>query len=341
MEELKNEYKCNFPNLVELFINSKRTCTIRYMNDIMSKVWNECPDLFLKLLCFIRDPRNGKGERDLGYCMLQFLKDNFPKTYAKNIEKIALEYGCLRDLLIMAKYKMRDDSTDLELEIFAEILKSDLFLDKPTLAVKWAPRERNQFDDLTKKLSQIIFPNKKNSLELYRKEILKPLSDKINIVEQQMCKNEWEDIDYEKISFGPIKKYGKTNVRKNGNIIDGSFIRNDSEKFNEYLHSNKKNKVNKKRGFQNIIDDILSHGINETNQKAIILVLSKYDVKVSKEDLYTKLNYDLLDESSLDDIDKDSKSDNISSPDQETFLEEESMLNESKKFEENSEWDIM
>ena len=33
--------------------------------------------------------------------------------------------------------------------------------------------------------------------------------------------------------------------------------------------------------------------------------------------------------------------DNISSPDKETFLEDESMLNVLKKFNENIEWDIM
>ncbi len=341
MEDSKTEYKCYIPNVVDLFVNSSRTNTVRYMNNIMSKVWNEDPELFIKLLCFIRDPRNGKGEKDLGYCMLQFLKDNFPKTYAKNIKKIALEYGCLRDLLVMSRYKMRDDSADLELEIFAEILNSDLLSDNPTLAIKWAPRERNQYNDLSKKLSQILFPDKKNSLELYRKNILKPLSEKIDIVEQKMSKNEWNSIDYNKVPLCSIKKYGKTLVKKDGEYMKGAFIRNDGDKFNNYLRISKKNKGNSKCGFQKIIDNISMNGINEINMKAIIFVLSKYDVKVSKDDVDTKLNYDLLDETTFDDFDNQSKSDNVSSPDQETFLEEESMLNELKKIEENNEWDIM
>lgn len=342
MEEI--EYKCKFPKMVDLFVNSNRNCSIRYMNEIMRDVWNEDPNIFLKMLCFIRDPRTGKGERDLGYYMLKFLKDNFPKTYEKNIKKIVVEYGCFRDLLIMARYKMRDDFTDVELEIYADILKSDLLLDDPTLAVKWAPRERNKFNDLAKKLSLILFPGEKKSLELYRTKILNPLSKKIEIVEQKMTKGEWNNVNYETVPLCAIQKYGKPNVINKDVLMEGSFLRNDYDKFTTYLdknkNKNKKKNNNKKPGFQKIIDNILLFGINDNNMKAIILTLSKYDVKVSKYDIDQKLNYALIDESILDDDQFVNSDELVQNLDKETFLEDESLMDK-LNVDEETEWDIM
>lgn len=351
MVEIKNDnYKCVFPNIVDLFINSNRKCSFKYLNEIISEAWNDDPNLFLKLLCFIRDPRNGKGEKDVGYYMLKFLKDNFPKTYNKNIKKISIEYGCLKDLLEMAKYNMGDSSANIELEIFADLLQCDLVSDTPSLASKWAPRERNQYHQLSKRLSEILFPGKKNSMELYRKKILKPICEKTDIVENKMANDKWGEIEYENVPLGAINKYGKIAINKNNKLVPGSFYRHDIDKFNSYNKSGKKRYGNKKLGYKKIIDDIMINGINDINFKAIILLLSKYDVSVSKAEREIKINYDFLDESNLeydigdDEFEKyvESESESESILDKDIFMEDDSLVsNIFVNKDENCEWEIM
>lgn len=347
MAEIGDKYKCNFTKIVDLFINSNQNCASKYLNEIIPEAWNEDPNLFLKLLCLVRDPRNGKGEKEVAYYMFKFLKDNFPETYNKNIKIISMEYGCLKDLLEMAQYKMRDDSTDVELDIFAELLRSDLILETPSLAGKWAPRERNQYNKLSRRLSEILFPGKKNSLELYRKEILKPLGEKINIVEQKMCDNKWNEINLNEVPLGAIKKYGKFMVLKNNYQVPGAFIRHNVNL--DQFESNKISSDNKK-GYQKIIDDILKNGITEINFKALVLLLNKYTVSIHNNDLDDKITYDLLDESKLEyniEVDEEDIIQHVNSEqehylDKETFLDEDSLIkNENGKFDLNNEWVIL
>jgi hypothetical protein len=243
-------HKTTCSSIMDLFVNSTRKCTREYVHKFMAKGWKENPELLVKLVCMTRDPRNGKGERDVTYHMMQFLKTFFPNTYKLNAKRIALEYGRLEDLLEFAGLPYKhpktmdnfDFDSDFEMKLFAEILRADLESKHPSLAVKWAPREKSHFNKYATKLSEIMFPDDVNCKEKYRKEVLKPLSEKVKTVEQLMCSGNWNQIEYSSVPSQAMKIYGRmssTKWHKNKKEVHesqpGAFVRHDEERFRNYL----------------------------------------------------------------------------------------------------------
>jgi hypothetical protein len=274
-------------NIRKLF-SAERNEKEHILNDLIYNSWTENPILFLKLLYFMRDARCGKGEKNISYLMLKFLKNNFPKTYAMNIGNIALEYGCIKDLLIMAKYNITDESVvnNVELNILASLLKEDLERDIPSLAVKWAPREKSQYKEQTIILSKILFPDSNNNLERYRKEIICQLNKKINIVEHDMCLNNWDNIDYSNVPYLSLKKYFT------------SFYIHSPEKFQKFLESKKRIKnlnINIKQ-YKDIVKKMNDdYDINDDIEN----ILNKYKVYYDNDEINNSFDdnnkQDLLD----------------------------------------------
>ncbi len=241
-------------NILDLFVNSVRDCSYEYIETIMKKIWNETPEPLLKLICLTRDPRNGKGERDVSLKMISFLKKFLPKTYELNLPTF-IEHGRYKDLLDYNDIPCsKPEQKNMEMEFFAKVLQNDLKNDTPTLAVKWAPRQRNP---KSKILAKILFGNKKNYMELYRKNILHALSQKLTVVEQLMCSNKWSEINYSFVPSQAMKRYGKKN---------NCFKKQDPERFEQFLSDIKsgKTKVNTS-GLQphQIIHDLLSKSEND------------------------------------------------------------------------------
>lgn len=246
-------------SLIDLFVKSVRNCSVDTIMKLCPMCWNENPTAFMSLIYLTRDPRNGKGERDVSYAMLKWLKEKCPRTYAKNILRICETYGRFDDLLKMANI----GSGVLEYELFANALKKDLGTDKPSLAAKWAPRECNNPKE-AKILSKILFPNDKKCSMRYRKEIIAPLAKKLEIIETKMCQNDWESIQYSHVPAQAMKLYGRNKVRVPNpktcetdnsdsdedtynpyvrKFREGAFIRHDNTRFTQYLEDVKNNKT--------------------------------------------------------------------------------------------------
>jgi len=235
-------YATTMSSIMDLFVKTVRNCIWNTnMVNLMKKTWNENPELFLKLIYFTRDPRHGKGERDVSYKMVSFLKSHLPLTYKLNIRKIAVDFGRIKDLIKFAGIPTgkTEIQEDYEMRIFADILWQDLTREHPSLACKWAPREGNAEDKYAKQLAHIMFPNDKTSLKRYRTEILRPLSQKCKTTEQYMCANEWDQIKYQQVPAQAMKIYGRLlHSRKTG-----TFVRHDKERFLEYLSAVKSGKT--------------------------------------------------------------------------------------------------
>jgi len=250
-------------NIAKLFFSDRNTDE-NNLDDYIYNSWLESPILFLKLMFYMRDIKNGKGDKKVSFLMLLFLKNNCLKTYEKNIRKLAVEYGCINDLNIMAKYNISDESVEknIEMNILANLMKSD---DCSSLVYKWSPRECGSFKQQAKILANILFPNCKNNLERYRKEYL---SNKIVSVENKMCKNDW-NINYDDVPIIALKKYSS------------AFLRNDYDKFCDYF-LNKRNNKNKSKN--NIFEGMDNQEIN------ILDILDKYDVEYDEEEINMKFN---------------------------------------------------
>jgi hypothetical protein len=130
-------YSSTNSNLMDLFITGVRNADLDKITDLCSKAFDENRVYFIALICLTRDPRNGKGEKQIAYAMLKWLKNNHEKLYYDNILHIAQMYGKFSDLLKIT------NKHDKEIQLFAGALQEDPTKDKPSLAAKWAPRESN------------------------------------------------------------------------------------------------------------------------------------------------------------------------------------------------------
>lgn len=251
------------------------------------KVYDKSPELFIKLLMYTRDYKNGLGLKSESFEMLQFLKSKNLTLYKQVIEQIATTVGCYKDLIVMAELSTDEDL--VELNIYANHLLKDLDNDQLlySYAYKWAPRESNKYNKLANKLATIIYPFEKNKMELYRKNILKPLGNKTTIVEKLMCENKWSDIDYKDVPMKAMLLYGRQDIihwdkNKNQNLIDGAFKRHDATRFTEYI--NKKTNKNKSSIVKMSIENIINVILNEENMDSIKHILDNYNIELSIQD---------------------------------------------------------
>jgi hypothetical protein len=238
---------------LDLLVLAVRNCPEEIINSLMEKAWTEGAERLMKLVCQTRDPRDGKGERDVAFFMLAWLKREKPLTYALNIARIASEYGRFEDLLDMAN-RSASSTNQVELEIFASQLRSDLeilSLDQAqqdskvraiSLAGKWAPRQQSHYKDLVRPLARLLFPNETAKFEeRYRKEVIGPLSMKLAILESLMCGKRWSEINFEHVPAQAMRIYGRDHVTKHGSKekeqIPGAFLRHDEERFRQYRGS--------------------------------------------------------------------------------------------------------
>lgn len=164
-----------------------------------------------------RDCRGGKGERDIGRKMFQWLFENHTSEFAK-IYTLIPEYGRWDDLLCFfpnASSSTNDEQEKVQKDIvnfFCNQLKKDkeLMLNGEPISIfaKWAPSERDS-DDRKYHFVNTICQNMNITPKQYRKEYIVPLRTYLEIVETKMCKNEWSEINFSKVPSCAMLKLKK------------------------------------------------------------------------------------------------------------------------------------
>lgn len=143
--------------------------------------------LATKCLFWARDVRGGAGERKVFRDLIQTMELVDPEAVVKNIHLIA-EYGRADDLLELQTPMCRREA----LKLFAEKIRQG-----EGLFCKWAPRKGPDAVALTKTLG--VSPKQ------YRKMIVAGSKT----VEQQMCANDWNNIEYGKLPSIAAARYQK------------------------------------------------------------------------------------------------------------------------------------
>jgi hypothetical protein len=200
---------------------------IRTRNDsdvisLFSKAFSQDRLLALKTLFYIRDVREGQGERKTFRTIVKWLAENYPDVVRSNLINIGF-YGRYDDLYALV-------GTPLEKDVFSLIgaqLKSDLKNMKAeesvSLLAKWLKSENTSSAE-----SCALGRKTREALELspkkYRK-ILSALRKYIDVLERKMCANEWSDIDFEKVPSKASLTYRK------------AFGKHDQERYAAYLKS--------------------------------------------------------------------------------------------------------
>lgn len=177
--------------------------------------------LALKALFYLRDVRQGKGQRKTFRDCLRYLYDHEMKAFNQVVPFVA-EYGRWDDLLVFAS------SMTVKRLVYHQ-LEEDDNSEHPSLLAKWMPSE-NASSKETKKLAERWAKNLGFSPRVYRK-LLSDLRSKIHIVESSMSANQWESIVYQHVPSRAMKNYRK------------AFGRHDEERFGEFINAAKEGKT--------------------------------------------------------------------------------------------------
>lgn len=161
----------------------------------------ENESLALKCLFYLRDCRQGQGERRFFRVCYQWLCKEHLEIAKRNLGCIS-EYGRWDDLI----YTVIDTPLeDFAFGIIKEQLQKDLAAATPSLLGQWMPSE-NTSSENTRKVANKIRKFLKLSHKQYR-QILSQLRKRINVLERHLSANQWDKIQFDKIPSKAGMKY--------------------------------------------------------------------------------------------------------------------------------------
>lgn len=189
----------------------------------------------IKWMFYVRDIREGNGERRLFKIMLMYLG-----TYHSNLVKplipIIPEYGRWDDLFCLIETELRKEVVKLIRETLIKDLKN-LNQNQPiSLLAKWMP-SINTSSEKTRKLAN-VFAHELNLTQKEYRKVLSVLRKRLDVVEKKMSNNEWSLINYESVPAAANLIYSK------------AFYNHDKSRREKFLESLKKGE--KKINSQNL-----------------------------------------------------------------------------------------
>lgn len=182
--------------------------------------YGEDPQLALRILFWSRDCRGGAGARKNFIAIMKKLQVERPEVFSK-VFKFIPDFGYWKDI-----YNLKP--TQEVVSFVAETLTNDI---DHSLCAKYCPRKGEWFYHL-----RVHF---KMSLAQFRHFIVK----KTQVVETQICKKEWNEIEYSSVPSIANLRYKEI------------FMKYDNERYKDYIKSvlEGKNKINSSVLFPNQI----------------------------------------------------------------------------------------
>ena len=196
---------------------------------MFEKAFNENPKLATQISYWARAAREGSGERNTFYMILDEIAKCSPAFVSDNAMTLA-ELGYYKDLL-------RYFHIPGVVSAFAQSIR-----EKDRLACKWAPRKS---DNMKKLRDELGFTNRD-----YRKW-LKRYSE---TVEQVMSNNKWQDVNYSSVPGGALRKYKDV------------FSRKDEDRFTEWKND-KDSKASVSASYPHEVVKVARYGDDELAQK--------------------------------------------------------------------------
>jgi len=207
-------------------------------------------DVSLQMEAYIGDPRDGKGEKKLRLLMLMFLRNVKPKTYVTHLRRFVQDFGCLKDLSILALSLKDLNVNSFEIQLWKQIIE-EAFQDGCTfirLVAKWIPKESSKrFKKVARVLAKAFFPTSKDAMKLYRTEIVRKLTGG-NLFETKLTDGRYAEIELDKLPAKTVLIWGRDNVvnpvwkqckdaekrKEMDKFHAGAFARHMSEKLNAF-----------------------------------------------------------------------------------------------------------
>lgn len=203
-------------------ISSMRNMREKEIVDRYVKVFYEDKLLAVKWLFYVRDIRGGVGERRLFRICMKYLAENHREIAKATIELVS-EYGRWDDLLCLLDTGLRDDVVAVFDKQITKDMENMQNNKSVSLLAKWLPSPGASSCE-TKRLAGIVLSGLGLSEKQYRK-MLSKIRAYLKIVEVDMSKKEWSNIDYSAVP-------SRANL-----IYNNAFLRNDEERRRKYLES--------------------------------------------------------------------------------------------------------
>lgn len=172
------------------------------------KVLQEKDEYVLKYLMYLRDAREGIGERDLfRVCLKCFINSNFEnkKEIIETIIKTTPIYGRYDDLFVL----LHSEYDALVVDFIKQQIRKDCLNYKNhksiSLLAKWLPSENTSSKE-TRARARYLIERLNLEPKKYR-QILSTLRSYLDVVEVKTCANEWDEIDYNKVPSKANLKY--------------------------------------------------------------------------------------------------------------------------------------
>ena len=239
-------YKSTQSTVLDLF-SQGGAMRQRSDNDIVvlfSKAFAEDATLAMKTLFYLRDIKQGQGERKFFRLALKHLALHNKASLVKNLHLIP-QFGRWDDMWVLLETDVKADVANL----VKRQLIADNKVDNPSLLGKWMPSE-NASSPQTKKYAKILRTHFDTTPKKYRK-LLTSLRTKISILETKLTEGRYSDIAYDKL---PAKA---------GMIYRGAFFRNDAVRYTSFLDSLEKGEVKVNAGTlypNDIVGKIIGNG---------------------------------------------------------------------------------
>lgn len=186
---------------------------------LFDRAYIENPELAMKLLFYIRDIREGLGERELFRTLIRHVAKAWPESARKNVSLIA-EYGRFDDLMCL----MGTPSQETVVQFIKSQLKQDSQALQErqngnigahiSLLAKWLP-SINASSPRTRGQARVLCSALEMKESDYRK-LLSGLRANIGLTERYLTKGSAYRINYEAVPAGAMLKYRNAFERRDG-----------------------------------------------------------------------------------------------------------------------------
>jgi hypothetical protein len=182
-------------------VGASRSMTESDIENKFLSAWSQNPELAVRVGLWSRDPRGGAGERRAFRIIFKKLIEIDPDRARRALARIP-ELGRWDDVLVALETPLADTAVAM---IKAALESSD------RLCAKWMPRQGLRARRL------------RESLGWSPKRWRKTLVNLTQVVETQMCRKEWDEIDYESVPSVAHARYRS------------AFSRHSTERYAEFL----------------------------------------------------------------------------------------------------------
>lgn len=218
-ENLGVTYSTSLDPLVDMFflLGAKRGADYTTIKNIVKPAFDADPELAFRIALYIRDVREGQGERRIFRNILKYLIESKNMNLVYRVIPAILEIGRADDLFTLL------DGDDALARAVLDKISVELRSHNGLMA-KWCPRKGK------------IAARIRNYIGLDAKQYRKLLVQTTKVVESQMCANDWKGINYSHVPSVAMTRYSK------------AFKRHNADGFTEFLNRVKNKQANPETG---------------------------------------------------------------------------------------------